>query len=606
MTLLDKNAKRLGIYFFYDDDGVVDKFVTYFLEDLVKSLERLIIVCNGKLTPDGRTEFLNFTEEIIVRENKGLDVWAYKTALEYAGWENLRKYDEVIMLNSTIMGPIYPFEEMFLAMSKKDVDFWGITKTHKIDNSHMGRLPEHIQSHFIVYRNSLLKAPELKIYWDKMPEIKGYYQSVKLYESAFSKTFYDKGFKWDVYVDTSKYEGIVEQPVLFYPMQLIRDERCPIFKRRSFFHDYDDTLQHTTGQDTLQLYMYLEENHLYPTDLIWDNLLRCYNLSDIAKHLHLNHTLSSKHPDQKNSASIIQKTKIAFCMHLYFADLIQTSLEVIRNFPEGTHVYLTTSSLDMKEKIEREIERQQFKHVNVRIVENRGRDVSALLIGLKDIADEYDLICFSHDKKTVQISKGSVGESFAYKCYSNVLFNKTYIENVIALFESQSRLGLAVPPHPNHAEFRQLYGNSWTVNYKNTVNLCKELNVKVPMSIKKESISPFGSVFWFRTAALKKLFTYDWKYDDFDEEPMDMDGTISHAIERCYSYVAQSEGYYSSVIMSDLFQRIEYTNLSHYLSHECNQTLMLEAFYESTSWKITKPIRIVGKVIRRILGKENL
>ena len=72
--------KRLGIFFFYEKNGHVDDFVTYYIADLVKNLSELIIVCNGKLSDEGRAAFAQFTPNIIVRENKGLDVWAYKTA----------------------------------------------------------------------------------------------------------------------------------------------------------------------------------------------------------------------------------------------------------------------------------------------------------------------------------------------------------------------------------------------------------------------------------------------------------------------------------------------------------------------------------------------
>ena len=54
--------KRIAIYFFYDKNGVVDKYVNYFLEDLKKNIEELVIVCNGKLNSEGRKEFLKFTD----------------------------------------------------------------------------------------------------------------------------------------------------------------------------------------------------------------------------------------------------------------------------------------------------------------------------------------------------------------------------------------------------------------------------------------------------------------------------------------------------------------------------------------------------------------
>ena len=83
--------KRLGIFFFYEKNGDVDDFITYYLADLAKNLTDLVVVCNGKLSAQGRAAFSQFTDNIIVRENKGLDVWAYKTALDSYGCRSLTK-----------------------------------------------------------------------------------------------------------------------------------------------------------------------------------------------------------------------------------------------------------------------------------------------------------------------------------------------------------------------------------------------------------------------------------------------------------------------------------------------------------------------------------
>ena len=61
--------KRLGIFFFYEKNGDVDDFITYYLRDLARNLTELIVVCNGKLSKQGRAAFEEFTDQIIVREN---------------------------------------------------------------------------------------------------------------------------------------------------------------------------------------------------------------------------------------------------------------------------------------------------------------------------------------------------------------------------------------------------------------------------------------------------------------------------------------------------------------------------------------------------------
>lgn len=56
---------------------------------------------------------------MLIRENKGFDVWAYKSALEHYGWSRLEEYDEIIMLNSTMIGPVFPLRETFEKMDAR-------------------------------------------------------------------------------------------------------------------------------------------------------------------------------------------------------------------------------------------------------------------------------------------------------------------------------------------------------------------------------------------------------------------------------------------------------------------------------------------------------
>ena len=85
------------------------------------------------------------------------------------------------------------------------------------------------------------------------------------------------------------------------------------------------------------------------------------------------------------------------------------------------------------------------------------------------------------------------------------------------------------------------------------------------MSPEKEHLAPLGTMFWFRVEAMKRLLNFGWKYSDFPQEPNKTDGTLLHAVERVYPFVVQAAGFYPALLMSDVFARIEVTNLSHYV-----------------------------------------
>lgn len=605
--ILDKNnAKRLGIFFFYDAQGIVDRYIDYFLNEYEKCFQKLVVVCNGKLTDEGYSVFEKYTDMVIVRENEGMDVWAYKTAFDKIGWNELGLYDEVTIANYTSMGPVYPFTEMYDAMAERDVDFWGINKHFKLDADVFGKIsygyiPEHIQSYYMVFRKTLVQSKAFQKYWNEMPEIKTYVDSIATFEAVFTKKFADKGFKWGVYVDVDDLETLTLHPILTYPKELIQNRKCPIFKRRTFFQDYNVVMDATVGQEAMELYNYLQEKHLYDTDLIWDNLLRTCHQSDLVKNLHLNYILPCTEADEPAMYTRFSKKKVALLMHLYFIDKLDESFEYASAIPDFTDVYITTNTEEKKKEILKRFAALPCSKLEVRVVPNRGRDVSAILIGLKDVIPKYDIACFYHDKKAGQVTPGSVGESFGYKCFKNVLYNRSYVYQILKTFEENPRLGLLSPTEPNHGVYFATLGFEWFTDYQITKDVADRLGLIVPMSEEKEPVAPFGSVFWFRVDAMKKLHEYPWTYEDFPEEPLPVDATISHGIERVRPFVVQDAGYYPAFVMAEPYARIEFTNLRHYIQRY-NVTLRKTRILAGTQREVLQRLEQVscGEAVRNM------
>ena len=573
--IIGKEAKRLAIYFFYDKNGIVDRFVPYFLEDLKKNCSEILIVFNGKLEENGE-KILKKYGKVLVRENKGFDVWAYKTGLEYYGWNVLEQFDEIVMLNSTIMGPIYPLKETFDKMNVKDLDFWGMTEYFKYPADPSGccvykYIPDHIQSHFIVCRKSLVESKDFHEYWDNMPMIHNYWEEVVMHDIIFTKHFADMGYKWDVSVDMEDLRDYNGYPLMMCPIKLIEERRCPIFKRRSFFHDAVDYMSNTAGEQVRKLYDYIKESTAYDEDFIWETILRNYNQSDFVRNMDLTYILDRKNSEQKEECN--NKYNIALVMHLYFDDLLDNSFQYANSMPQNADIYVTTNSVEKKEKILNIFQKLKCHKLEVRVIENRGRDVSSLLVGVEDVIMQCDIVCFMHDKKTAQVIPGTVGAGFANKCLDNILASKGYVNNIIKCFDENPRLGLLTPPEPNHGWFFPTLGQEWRNNFKTAKDLADQLGIKVPMSEEKPPIAPFGTMFWFRPKAMKCLYAKDWEYEDFPPEPNNTDGTILHAIERLYPFAVQQEGYYPAIVMNDQWAAIEYTNLKYYV-REYNNVLM--------------------------------
>ncbi len=558
--VLGDNRKRLVIYFFYDADGIVDRYVPFMLNALKPHCTEIFVVCNGKLTVEGRNIFMEISPHLLVRENKGFDVLAYKAAIDNYGWEKLAQFDEVIFMNHTIMGPVYPFSELFGKMNDEDVDFWGITSCHKVMSNpfgcEYGYIPEHIQSHWIAVRSSMFKSLEFQKYWNEIPEINSYGDAVGKHEAIFTKHFEDIGFTWSVYADTDA--NFSDYPLMKNPVELFEKCHCPIFKRRSFFSPYFHVLSDSDGSQGTQILEFLENNSLYDTDLIWENLLRTNHLSDIKNAANLNYVLSA----EEKPVTVPRKQKLALVIHEYFIDMVDYCYGYALSMPSYSDIYITTDSVEKKEVIEKKFAGGPWNSVKVLLVENRGRDVSSLLVGVASYLQDYDLVCFMHDKKVGQLNYEIKGFYFSERCFKNLLGTPALVEQIISRFEHEKHLGLLCPPPPNHADF---FGTlsidwKWYLNYENVKTWKEKLGLLIPLSKDKDIIAPFGSMFWFRPKGMKKLLDYGWKYEDFPKEPLNQNGTLHHAIERLYSYVEQDAGFYTAYAVSTCYAKTELTN----------------------------------------------
>mgnify|MGYP000242340717 FL=1 len=565
MSVNSGHKQRLGIYCFYDKYGHAASFIKIFLDDLMDNLDDLVVVVNGQLSDQARQLFSEYTKTIIVRENKGLDVAAYKQAILTLGWEKLESYDEVICLNDTVMGPVYPFREMFACMDRKDVDFWGIT-AYAGETVDKEQIPTHLQAYWHAYRRSLVSSPAFHEYWETMPLWKDYAEVTRKHEMTFTKHFTDLGFTWASYIDWRKYQGYSSYPLLYMPMQIVRDDRCPIFKRRSFFVDYSAYFDQTAGQPALDLYEYLRDHTDYDVDMIWDAILPSYNIDDIRKAMHLDYVL----PSQAINPQTHDRPRSAFIYHVYFMDLLEDTCHYIASLPEETDLYITSTE-DKIPQIREYMQQHGISHQATFIpVINRGRDVSALLVAACPVvlSGKYDVIGFAHDKKSSQNQEnghhGTESQGFAYKLMENTLGSEAYVKNILTLFAENPRLGQVTPPPPYHAlYFAHTIPHDWGANYEITKELLEDrLGIHVPLSPTKPTASAMGSCYWFRVEALKPLFEYGWKYEDFlPEGQMGEDGTISHAIERANGYICQSRGYYPAWVLSDRYARIEVDSL---------------------------------------------
>lgn len=282
------SKRRLAVYFHYDPQGQVDTACRIAVDAMRHHTEKIWFVTNGTLTSAARAWVMQSGAALLERENIGFDVGAYRQALFAIGRDKLAGYDELLLMNYTLAGPVCSLDAMFAAMeARPELAFWGLSRHYAMRSRRFGgQVPEHLQSHFLAVRSALLRSDVFWAYWQQMKLPQSYEQAVVCHELRFTAHFAALGHKWDSYLKTDDLREVFVNPLMACPRELVAERGCPFFKRRSFFTDYADELRRTDGSAARQLYDHLKKETGYPVDLLVTSLLRTQPLRALAENLH--------------------------------------------------------------------------------------------------------------------------------------------------------------------------------------------------------------------------------------------------------------------------------------------------------------------------------
>ena len=226
------------VYFHFDPHHQVRDYVLAALSSLRPHADHVLLVSNSPIGEADRVRLETCCDEILQRPNEGLDAGAYRAGLEHLGWDRLADFDELILTNHTYYAPLRPWEEVLTrAEDWGDISFWGMTE-HAAMRPHpflaRRELPCHLQSHWIAVRRGLLTAPAFREYWEQMPPVSSYRDSIQWHESRFTGHFAELGHTWQVAFPVDRYRS--ENPAIEEAPALLADG-CPLLKRRALFHD---------------------------------------------------------------------------------------------------------------------------------------------------------------------------------------------------------------------------------------------------------------------------------------------------------------------------------------------------------------------------------
>lgn len=226
-----------------------------------------------------------------------------------------------------------------------------------------------------------------------------------------------------------------------------------------------------------------------------------------------------------------ENRKIAIVIHAYYFDVFSDILERIKCiYMPGLKLFITTHQT-IKNQVVDAVRDLQLPYC-IEVHDNRGRDVLPFIkISKRVLAEDFDIIVKVHTKKSLHRDDGA---EWREKIYSQIL-SERFIKMAISAMSFDNSIGIVSPT--NQVVPMSHY---WGSNADNVLKLAKRIGIE-DNTVQSLSFVA-GTMFITQKDIISKLLDNGFSDNDFEDERGQLDGTLSHAIERFFPVICKSIG----------------------------------------------------------------
>lgn len=242
----NNQTKRITLFAHFDPHGIVDDYVLYYLARIREHSDFLMFISTSSLSGTEKSKADRYCDQVLIRDNVGYDFYSWRTGLEQA--PDLSRFDELILCNDSVYGPIFPLSEMFDASRRMPSDVWGVT-----DCTAMGY---HVQSYFMVFNREVFLSDAFRSFMRTIGMENRKEDVISKYEVMLTQTMLDNGYAARAYV-----------PEINNLRKLVL-KRFEQVRHRSFKRLFRDVTRKKMFARKRWQPDYLNRSHLYWKDLV--------------------------------------------------------------------------------------------------------------------------------------------------------------------------------------------------------------------------------------------------------------------------------------------------------------------------------------------------
>jgi len=523
---------KILFYVHYNKNSNLHAHVLYQVKSLREIYERVVFISNSPLSSANKKALSFHVDEIFERANAGFDFYAWKEAIDREGHENISRYDSVTLMNDTCFGPLFDLGEAHDRMSLDPCDFWGMINHRRGEEiiPELGiSIPEHVQSFFLVFKSAVTRASAWRSFWEGMECETDVYRVIAKYEVRLTQILRDAGFEYKVLLDTLNIE-LSREELSYVPADLCVNDQLPLLKIKAL-------LQHKNPR---YIVSEIRRTSTYPVELIEEYISREFqpdkSLSYCDKVLN---TYSSSLPSPLG----VESKSVAIHVHVFYVDVWKRYAQYLEALDFPYALYITTDSEDKAKEIRDLLPEKSDFNSGVRevmVLENRGRDILPW-IAIADRLSSHDVVLHAHTKRSPTAADW-VGASWQQDIFDAML---EQAGKIIDSFQDNPNLGIVIPDIPRFWRYVAPVRRETEAPFIGMMNdLWGRMRCEKKVDLENAStfIMPYGTMFWYRPHALRKVTSLALGAEEVPIEPLP-EKSVLHALERLMVYVAWDAGF---------------------------------------------------------------
>lgn len=247
------------------------------------------------------------------------------------------------------------------------------------------------------------------------------------------------------------------------------------------------------------------------------------------------HEVIPLRPESRARFTSPRTLRVAVHGHFHYTDNFPDFLQALESNAHPLDLLVTTTSETAARQLRKAASNYTKGPLTIEVVENIGRDVGPFLSLLQHKLRDYDLVAHLHGKRSEHTFHydPELGNRWRNFLWQHLIGPAAPVADIlIERFSRDPSLGMVFPE------------NDFLVGWEQNREIAEMLAPRFGLESLPEHIEfPVGTMFWARPIALAGLVLADIAGHEYPTEPLPIDGTMLHAIERMMPLMVENAGY---------------------------------------------------------------